>query len=167
MQGELFDDENEWYQREQALALDRTTVHVRPWPNIGQPSMSIGLGGRRAIVGAVVGSAPLGVLGFFGEFGLDAVLVGGAPAVWATFGALVAQSGRAKWCRITQVLALLHYASGLALIAATAQGFSWIRMERALRQAPEVIVAWAAIYLIGQGVLWWRTSKGSQLQPTV
>jgi len=61
MQGELFDDENEWYQREQALALDRTTVHVRPWPNIGQPSMSIGLGGRRAIVGAVVGSAPLGV----------------------------------------------------------------------------------------------------------
>ena len=96
MQGELFDDENEWYQREQALALDRTTVHVRPWPNIGQPSMSIGLGGRRAIVGAVVGSAPLGVLGFFGEFGLDAVLVGGAPAVWATFGALVAPSGRAK-----------------------------------------------------------------------
>jgi len=112
-------------------------------------------------------SAPLGVLGFFGEFGFDAVLVGGAPAVWAMFGALVAPSGRAKWRRITQVLALLHYASGLALIVATAQGFSWIRLERALRQAPEVIVAWAAIYPIGQGVLWWRTSRGSQLQPTV
>jgi len=154
-----------------------------------------GLGGRRAIVGAVVGlaygyilaslsflalgaghgtsvpffmsSAPLGVLGFFGEFGFDAVLVGGAPVVWATFGALVAPSGRTKWRRITQVLALLHYASALALIAATVQGFGWIRLERALRQAPEVIVAWAAIYLIGQGVLWWRTSRGSQLQPTV
>jgi len=154
-----------------------------------------GLGGRRAIVGAVVGlaygyilasrsflalgaghgtsvpffmsSAPLGVLGFFGEFGFDAVLVGGAPDVWATFGALVAPSSRAKWRRITQVLALLHYASALALIAATVQGFSWIRLERTLRQAPEVIVAWAAIYLIGQGVLSWRTSRGSQLQPTV
>ena len=41
-------------------------------------------------------SAPLGVLGFFGEFGFDAVLVGSAPVVWATFGALVAPSGRAK-----------------------------------------------------------------------
>src|SRR5215471_9421335 len=149
--------------------------------------MSIGLDGRRAIVGAVVGlvygyilaslsflalgaghgtsvpffmsSAPLGVLGFFGEFGFYAVLAGGAPAVWATFGALVVPCGRAKWRRLIQVLALLHSASGLTLIAATAQDYTWGHLERALRQAPEVIITWAALYLIGQGVLWWRTRQ--------
>ena len=102
---------------------------------------------RRAIVGAVVGfaygsvlaflsflamaaghgswvpfllsSAPFGVLVFFGDFSFYAALIGGAPVVWASFGALLAPSGRVKWRRLTQVLALLHYASGLALVAAT------------------------------------------------
>src|ERR1700720_3951886 len=77
---------------------------------------------------------------------------GGAPAVWAMFGALVAPSGRAKWLRLTQFLALLHYASGLALVAATTGLGELARLERALRLAPEFIVTWATVYLIGQAV---------------
>jgi hypothetical protein len=150
---------------------------------------------RKAIVGAVVGfaygsilarlsffamgaghgsffpfflsSAPLGVLGFFGESGFYAALFGGAPVVWATFGALVAPSDRAKWLRLTQVLALLHHVSGLALIAATTGLDELARLERLLRISPESIVPWAAVYLVGQVALWWRASRRSEHRPTV
>jgi hypothetical protein len=150
---------------------------------------------KRAIVGAVVGfaygsilaylsflamgaghgsflpfflsSAPLGVLGFFGDFGFYAALFGGAPLVWTTFGALVAPSSRAKWLRLTQVLALSHYASGLALIAATTGLSELARLARVLRLSPEFIVPWAAVYLVGQVALWWRASTPSERRPTV
>ena len=150
---------------------------------------------RRAIVGAVVGfvygsilaclsflalgaghgssfpfflsSAPLGVLGFFGESGFYAAVVGGAPVVWATFGALVAPAGRAKWFRLTQVLALLHYASGLALIAATTGLDELAYLKRLLRTTPEFIVLWAAVYVVGQVALWWRVSRWGERRPTV
>src|SRR5215470_14582057 len=71
--------------------------------------------GHGSLVPFYLSSAPLGVLRFFGEAGFYAAFVAGAPIVWATFGALVAPSGRAKWRRLIQLLALLHYASGLAL----------------------------------------------------
>src|SRR5258708_36163269 len=71
--------------------------------------------GHGSLVPFYLSSAPLGVLRFFGEAGFYAALVGGAPGVWAMFGALVAPSGRAKWRRLTQVLALLHYALGSGL----------------------------------------------------
>jgi hypothetical protein len=150
---------------------------------------------RRAIVGAVVGfaygsilaflslgaagaghgslvpfylsSAPLGVLRFFGEAGFYAAFVGGAPVVWATFGALVAPSGRAKWRRLTQVLALLHYASGLTLIATTGGLDELAYLQRLLRITPEFIVLWAAVYLVGQVALWWRVSQRNEGRPTV
>jgi hypothetical protein len=79
----------------------------------------------------------------------------------------LAHSCRAKWLWLTQFLALLHYASGLALVAATTGLGELARLERALRLAPEFIVTWATVYLIGQAVLWWRTSKRGQSQPTV
>jgi len=146
---------------------------------------------RRAIVGAVVGfaygsvlaflsflamgaghgswvpfllsSAPFGVLVFFGDFGFHAALIGGAPVVWATFGALLAPSGRAKRLRLTQVLALLHYASGLALIAATT-GYDELRY---LGRVLEMMLVWAAVYLAGQVILWWRARGGGERGPTV
>jgi hypothetical protein len=119
-------------------------------------------------------SAPLGVFLFvealFGEPALpvffNVVATFGAPVIWATFGSLVAPSGREKWRGVTQVLALLHYASGLALVATTKLD-ELARLQRVLRSAPEVIILWAAIYLVGQVVLWWRTSKRSQRRPTV
>jgi hypothetical protein len=146
---------------------------------------------RRAIVGAVVGfaygsvlaflsflamgaghgswvpfllsSAPFGALVFFGDFGFHAALIGGAPIVWATFGALLASSGRAKWLRLTQVLVLLHYASGLALIAATT-GYDELGY---LARVRELMLVWAAVYLVGQVVLWWGASRGGERGPTV
>jgi hypothetical protein len=112
-------------------------------------------------------SAPLGVLGFFGESGFYAAVVGGAPVVWAMFGALVAPAGRAKWLRLTQVLALLQYASGLALIAATTGLDELARLERVLRISPESIVLWAVVYVVGQVALWWRVSRRGERRPTV
>ena len=146
---------------------------------------------RRAIVGAVVGfaygsvlaflsllaggaghgswvpfllsSAPFGVLLFFGDFGFYAAFFGGAPVVWATFGALLAPSGRAKWRRLTQVLALLHYASGLALVSATT-GYSPLA---SIWRVLAMMLVWAAVYLVGQVALWWRQAGAANVdQPS-
>jgi hypothetical protein len=122
--------------------------------------------GHGSLVPFYLSSAPLGVLRFFGEAGFYAAFVGGAPVVWAIFGALVAPSGRAKWRRLTRVLALLHYASGLALIATTGGLGEFAYLERLLRITPEFIVLWAAVYVVGQVALWWRASRRSERRPT-
>jgi hypothetical protein len=70
-------------------------------------------------------------------------------------GSLVALSGRGKTLRLTQVLVLLHYASGLVLVAVFAGP---------LPSSPEVVVKWVTIYLavwgtvylVGQVALWSR-----------
>jgi hypothetical protein len=111
----------------------------------------------------LLSSAPLGVLVFFGEFGFHAAVFGGAPVVWATFGALVARSGRAKRLKLAQVLALLHYVSGLVLIAATTGLGEFAFVERLLRITPEFIAVWAAVYLVGQVALWWRASRPGEI----
>src|SRR5262249_421347 len=108
-------------------------------------------------------SAPLGVFGRFGEFAFFAALVG-TPVICATFGSLVAPSNRPKWRRLPRVLVLLQYASGLALVAATTGLDELTRLERVLRTAPEVVVPWAAVYLVGQVALWWRISRCSELR---
>jgi hypothetical protein len=115
----------------------------------------------------LVCAVPLGVLRFFGEAGFYAAFVGGAPVVWATFGALVAPYGRAKWRRLIQLLSLLHYASGLALIVATGGLEELAYLKRLLRIAPEFIVLWAVIYVVGQVALWWRVSRRRERRPTV
>src|SRR5215471_6628438 len=120
--------------------------------------------GHGSLVPFYLSSAPLGVLRFFGEAGFYAAFVGGAPVVWATFGALVARSGRAKWRRLIQGLALLHYASGFVLIAATGGLDELAYVKRLLRITPEFIVLWAAIYLAGQVVLWWRVNRRGELR---
>jgi hypothetical protein len=122
--------------------------------------------GHGSLVPFYLSSAPLGVLRFFGEAGFYAAFVGGAPVVWATFGALVAPYGRAKWRRLIQLLALLHYASGLALIAATGDD-ELAYLERLLRITPEFIVLWAVVYVVGQVALWWRVSRRGERRPTV
>jgi len=122
--------------------------------------------GHGSSVPFFLSSAPVGVLGFFGNSGFYAALFGGAPVVWATFGALVAPSGRARWFRLTQVVVLLHYASGLALIAATTGLDELARLERLLRTTPEFIALWAAVYIVGQVALWWRIARPNQLRPT-
>ena len=63
-----------------------------------------------------------------------------------------------------QVLALLHYASGLALIAATTGLGELARLTRVLRISPEFIVLWAAVYVVGQVTLWWRIARRNAAQ---
>jgi hypothetical protein len=115
----------------------------------------------------LLSSAPFGVLVFFGDVGFYAALIGGAPVVWATFGALVAPCGRAKWLRLTQVLALLHYVSGLALIEATTGYGELVHLVRPERISPEIMLVWAAVYLAGQVTLWRRASRRGERRPTV
>ena len=120
--------------------------------------------GHGSWVPFLLSSAPFGVLVFFGDFGFWAALIGGSPVVWATFGALLAPSGRAKRLRLlTQVLALLHYALGLALIAAT-QGYDDLEN---LARVLAMMLIWAAVYLVGQVALWWRASRRGESEPTV
>jgi len=114
-------------------------------------SLSAAGGGHGIFLPLILSSAPLIVLGFFG---FDGALFT-APVVWAAFGMLVAWSGREKWRRLTRVLLLLQYASGLAFLAV--RGLD--NLERLERVPPEFIVLWATVYLIGQAALWWRTSS--------
>lgn len=123
--------------------------------------------GHGSLVPFYLSSAPLGVLRFFGQAGFLTAFAAGAPVVWATFGTLVALSGRAKWRRLTQVLALLHYASGLALVATTLGLDELAYVERLLRTTPEFIVLWAAVYVVGQVALWLKASGRGQVGPTV
>jgi len=111
-------------------------------------------GGHNISTPLLLSSAPVGVLilvgNTFGEpyvgYGYNAALFG-APLVWAGLGSLVALAYRGKALRITQVLALLHCASALALIATVGEQHP----ERLLRGD---IFIWAPAYLAGLGVLW-------------
>lgn len=95
-------------------------------------------------------SAPLGAFGFFaGLFG--------APLVWAVFGWLAALPDHDKRLRLAQILALLHYASGLVLVVTTGEELSYL--TRALRMQTEVVVTWAVVYLVGQVALWHRIGR--------
>jgi hypothetical protein len=110
----------------------------------------------------LLSSAPLGVFALIGKlvgepylgYGYNAMLLG-TPLVWGALGSLVALSGDGKMLRLAQSLALLHYASGLALVAT-------IGPER-----PELLlrvdgVLWASAYLAGQVVLWLSMRAGSE-----
>jgi hypothetical protein len=118
----------------------------------------------------LLSSAPFGVLDLAGElvgapyvgYGRVATLLS-VPLVWATFGSLVALSGRGRRLRAAQVLALLHYASGLALVAIARDEPA--HLQRVLQASPEFTVAWVTVYLVGQMALWWQI--GRRNQPTV
>ena len=123
-------------------------------------------GGHGTSIPLLLSSAPLVVFGFVsGRFGASYVgdygLLLSAPLLWAVLGSLVALSGRGKTLRLTQVLILLHYASGLALVAIFAGP---------LPSSPEVVVMWVTIYLVvwgtvylvGQVALWSRIMRRNQ-----
>jgi hypothetical protein len=127
-------------------------------------------GGHGTLIPLLLSSAPLGVLYWVAdsyagrEAALFAMLLGG-PCVWAALGSLVALPGRGEGLRLTQVLVLLHYASGLVLVAVTASSLPDVPAD--LKRAPELVVMWATGYLVGQVALWWQMRKRDQLRPTV
>jgi hypothetical protein len=130
-------------------------------------------GGHGSIVPLLLSSAPLGVLllvgnlvgaSHVGEAILFAMLYG-TPLIRTALGSVVALSGRGTSLRLTRVLVLLQYASGLALVATTV---GWLTDFPAdLWRARQLVVMWATVYLVGQVAWWWRISRRNRLRPTV
>jgi hypothetical protein len=125
-------------------------------------------GGHGTSIPLLLSSAPLVIFGLVpwrvgASYVGDHAMLLGAPLVWATLGSLVALSGRGKRLRFTQVLVLLQYASGLALVATT--GAELAHLARDV-WVTEHVVAWATVYLVGQVALWWRISRRNQLRLT-
>ena len=127
--------------------------------------------GHATSIPLFLSSAPLGVVALVGKlvgepyigYGYNATLLG-APLVWAALGSLVALSGRGSTLRLTQVLLLLHYASGLALVAATGEG------PTHLQRLPGIwtgVAMWATVYLAGQVALWSWMRAGSVLRRVI
>jgi len=113
----------------------------------------------------LLSSAPLSVASLLDETSFQAAVIGGAPVVWTVFGALVSLPDGVKGRRLIQLMILLQYASGLALIGA-ATGFGELaHMLDMLRISPEVVVAWAVVYLGGQLILWWQIVRRGEPGP--
>jgi|GEM_PF-3505368 len=127
--------------------------------------------GHATSIPLFLSSAPLGVLGLVGKlvgepyvgYGYKATLLG-APLVWAALGSLIALSGRRSTLRLTQVLLLSHYASGLALVATTGEG------PAHLQRLPGIwtgLAMWATVYLAGQVALWSWMRAGSDSRQAI
>ena len=110
----------------------------------------------------LLSSAPFGIFALIGKLvgepylghGYNTMLLG-TPLVWAALGSFVALSGDGKMLRLAQSLALLHNASGLALVAT-------IRPEHPELLLRVDVVLWASAYLAGQVVLWSSMRAGSE-----
>jgi hypothetical protein len=63
--------------------------------------------------------------------------------------------------RLAAGLLVLHYASGLALVAMTG-----VAVRGLAGEIPDFFKMWAPVYLIGQVVLWWQISRRRQPRPT-
>ena len=105
-------------------------------------------------------SAPIDVFGLAdwrvgaSNVGNHALLLA-PPLVWAAIGLLAALSGRGTSLRLTQILALVHYASGLALVTMRLAELLPLREFVNVYLTVNVLV-WATVYLAGQVALWWR-----------
>jgi hypothetical protein len=128
-----------------------------------------GGGAHGTSIPLLLSSAPLGVLVPIGKlvgepymgYGHNATVLG-APLVWAGLGWLVALSGQGR-LRLARILALLHYTSGLALIATA--GEEPARLQRLL-QYPEAVM-WVTIYLAGQAALWSSMRAGPEARQAI
>jgi hypothetical protein len=100
----------------------------------------------------------------FGAFGLitwrvvpsgvvDSVMLLSPLLVWAALGSLAALPKRLGF---TQVLLLLQYACGLTLVVKTGIGLADLVRDR---WVTIYVVAWAAVYVVGQVALWRRILK--------
>ena len=149
--------------------------------------MTAGSESRRAIVGAIVGllygfiltllslfaasgghgtpiplwlsSAPLGAFGLVAWRVADSAMLLSPPLVWAALGSLAALPKR---LRLTQVLVLLQYTSGLALVATTGGVLADLDVMWRDVWVTVYFVVWATVYLVGQVALWWRIMRRNQ-----
>lgn len=110
---------------------------------------AVGPEGRGTGIPFLISSAPFGLLAMFGG------AAWGAPLLWAIVGGLVMDPGRLI---PPGAVLLVHYASGifLAVISLTS---SELDEDDVVQFSPELIFIWAAVYLIGQAVVWRRILK--------
>jgi hypothetical protein len=128
-----------------------------------------GGGAHGTSIPLLLSSAPFGVFALVGKlvgepymgYGHNATVLS-APLVWAWLGWLVALSGRGR-LRLSRKLVLLHYASGLALIAMGGEEIG--RLER-LPISPEFVM-WATIYAAGQAALWSSMRAGPEAKQAI
>lgn len=121
--------------------------------------------GHATSIPLLLSSAPLSVVALAGKlvgepyvgYAYKATLLG-APLVWAAFGSFLALSPRGKRLRLAQVLVLLHYASGLALVATMGEGLAHLQSLPGIHIE---IAMWAMVYLAGQIALWASMWVGS------
>jgi hypothetical protein len=124
--------------------------------------------GHGTLVPLLLSSAPLGV--FWVVADTDAgrnptflAMLYGAPPLWAALCAMVAPGARGKGLGLARFLVLLHYASGLALVASTVGGLPDVLAD--LKRTPQLVVMWATVYLVGQAALWWQLGKRNHVRP--
>jgi hypothetical protein len=125
--------------------------------------------GHGTLIPLLLSSAPLSVCYWIADTnaGREAalfIMLFGAPLLWAALGSLVAQA-RGKGIALALVLVvLLHYASGLAVVAATFGSLPDVLAD--LKRTPELGAVWATVYLLGQATLCWQISKCRRPRPT-
>ena len=80
------------------------------------------------------------------------------PVLWASIGGLSALDGR--WRKLAVGLLVLHYASGLSVMA-----INGVDLKGINGKIPEGFIAWVPVYVAGQLALWWRLARGDRSQP--
>src|SRR5262245_26096941 len=125
--------------------------------------LSIGAagGGHGTPIPLFLSSAPLSFVYLVADSvpGREFAMFLGGPLVWAALGWLAALPGRRTSLNLAQILVLLYYVSGLALVAVTGAGIRGHAGE-----VPDFLFVWAPFYLAGQVVLWRRMIRHGQVQ---
>jgi hypothetical protein len=114
--------------------------------------LSIGAagGGRGTLIPLLMSSAPISA------FDLMAASYA-MPVLWAMLGVLVALSGSSKGRRLAQGALLLHYVSGIALVAIYGNPQYLARLYTGKE---DFLAGWLMLYLVGQVVTWeWTRSR--------
>ena len=112
--------------------------------------------GHGTYIPVAISSAPAGFVGV-----LTALIA--TPVLWSAFGALVNRRGYAHRAR---VLLVLHYVSGLLLVATTQLGDTG-NLRYVIREGWTILFAWALVYTIGQVTVWRQLSKVQNVERTV
>lgn len=100
--------------------------------------------GQGTSIPLLMSSAPLGALG-------DRVALMSIPALWTLLGVLVALSDSPGARKLARATLLLHYLSGLALVAV--QGDLHYLMRLYAGKA-DFLAGWIVLYVVGQVIAW-------------
>jgi hypothetical protein len=107
-------------------------------------SLGAAAGGQGSLVPLAASSAPVSALGPMHVYYA-------LPFMWAVFGVLAALSDSRRSRRLAQALLLLHYGSGLLLLAPYIDPQPFMRLY-AGKEA--YLAGWIVLYFVGQVLMW-------------